>query len=170
MTAPHSRLATLLDDGDFSIGEPAAFTIATMHPHPPPEVVEIVMPRVTDPKRPSNEVINLIGLLLTTDSTSAPVIKAVLDVVKFRADPGMTGRVLQYLGGVRCTSELALDFVNESLNNAGASIRDAAVSSLLPQSGAVLRRFQGRLMQIAADADEIERIRKTAEEVLRSIR
>lgn len=169
--SPHlSRLAALLDDDDLSIPEPAAFVLATLHPRPPPELVGIVMPRVADPKRSSEEVTNLIALLLTTDSTSVPAIKAVLDVVKARADRGMTGRVLQDFGGAKCTSELVLDFIDESLNSADASIRDAAVSSLLPQSGAVLRRFQARLMQIAADSDETERIRKTAEEVLRSIR
>lgn len=171
LLSPHlARLAALLDDDDFSIREPAAFVLATMHPRPPLELVGIVMPRVTDPKRSSDEVMNLIGLLLTTDSTSTPVIRAVVGVVKLRADRGMTSRLLQDFGEVRCTNLLALNFIDESLNSADAGIRDAAVSSLLPQSGVVSRRFQARLMQIAVDPDESERIRTNADEVLRSVR
>jgi hypothetical protein len=128
------------------------------------------MQRLADPKKSQDDVMNLIALLLATDPASTPVIKEILNVVKVRADRAITGRVLERFGAVRCTNELALSFVSESLNSADVDLRQGAVSSLLPQSGAVLRRFQPRLMQIAADPDEDGRIRAVAEEVLKSVR
>jgi hypothetical protein len=164
------RVVALLDDDDPSIRTMAALILATMHPHPPTELIGVVMPRIADSKKSPDDVMSLIALLLATDSTSTPVIRAVLNVTKLRADRGITGRVLERFGVARCTNELALNFISESLASPDSAIRDAAVSSLLSQSGIVLRRFQSRLTQIAVDPDENPRIKATAGEVLRLIR
>src|ERR1035437_6966172 len=164
------QVAALLDDDDPSIRTMAALILAAMRPHPPAEILGIVMPRISDPKKPPDDIASLIAVLLATDSTSTPVIRTILSVVELRVDRGITGGVLGRFGAVRCTNELALNFIDKSLESADAGVRDAAVSSLLPQSGAVLRRFQPRLMQMASDANENARIRATAEELLRSVR
>ena len=171
LLSPHlARITALLDDDTPSIRAMTAFVLAAMHPNPPAELMDIVAPRVEDPQRSAYEVSNLIAVLLAIDSKSMPVITEILKVTKLRADRAITGRVLERFGALRCSSELVLSFIGESLNSADAGIRLAAVASLLPQDRAVVRRFQPKLTQIAANPDEDRRIRASAQEALRSVR
>lgn len=163
------RLAPLLDDDDPAIRRATAFTIAAMHPHPPHQVVGIATQRLTDPNRSSEDIQNLISLLLAADSISTPVIDSVMKVVNLRADRAITTHTLMAFGAARCANELALRFIEASLNSDDPGIRDAAVASLEPQLQPVLKRFQSLLMQIAADPSETGPVRATANRVLNSI-
>ncbi len=144
----------------------AILILGSNNPRPSPKGLGYLAAHLKDRDNTFWEAGMIAASLLDSFPTDTGTVRAVLSVVQERADPRFTTTIIRDLGLSHVTTEDALKFIRNCLEDPNPIIRRACVDSLRQMPKEIRAGFAAELQSIAGNPNEAPETRSLAGAVL----